>query len=329
MVVFAACVPHHPWPRRDRLQRGRRGRGGGVDVHPSQQRRRATDDAAHLLKVALHDALNVAVEEGLPAGLDRPRAPGKARPDDLVRVQFFQRRRSSTLNSSPFAAEQPAQFTAGVSTPRSKRDMGASSAVIMRPAPECAPCARRACEQVAGRVRSVVDRPADHVPCGRDALPLVDQNRGPTAENHARAGCHHLSGRTIETVVRLRSALCGLRLAHSLGPLDEDAGKLDRSLVELVVEDTVQIRSTLPLSSCDVRLLSTYSILPIAANLRAIGMMLTLPSAELSLPVQQLRQGFARTVAQPCRLAKHVLRDARRATTTIADALDCPAPAPY
>jgi len=64
----------------------------------------------------------------------------------------------------------------------------------------------------------------------------------------------------VETVVRVRSALCGLGLADRLGPLDRDRGELGRLLVELIVEDTVQVHRALgSLLPCPCRAHNVYA----------------------------------------------------------------------
>ena len=251
----------------DSLERGRRGRCRGVGVHPSQQGRGTADEATHLLEVTLHDALQVTVEEVGACGFGQAACGREPRADDLTRI-VLQPDVRLTLDRSSLAAEQPAQThrrhldaTLGESQRAHPQRQDATSPGVRTV------LTRRAREQVAARWRSVVDRPADHVPRGGNTLPLIDQDRGLTAEHDLRVGCNHLAGGAVETVVRVRSALCSLCLADRLGPLDRDGGELGRLLIELIVEDTVQIRTTLgSLAQCTPR--AHTSMLPIAGHLR-------------------------------------------------------------
>jgi len=92
-------------------------------------------------------------------------------------------------------------------------------------------------QEAAGR-RVVVDRSANEIPAGRDALPFVEEHRRLAGDEAPRVGLEELEGAGgVESVDGFRPPAGGDRLADSLGALEGERRQRREQLVELGIDD--------------------------------------------------------------------------------------------
>ena len=102
----------------------------------------------------------------------------------------------------------------------------------------------RSGEQEASRARVGIDRPAHEVPGGREALPLIDQDRWRSRRESFRCGTKDLElARVVQSVRRGGAALCGLGLADRLRTFEGNGGQ---SAELSNVSDGWAVRSRVP-----------------------------------------------------------------------------------
>ena len=150
-----------------------------VGADPPSQRVRVTDLDTEFEQVDVDDALEVAVEGGpLGPGVREAHA-GEPAGQDLSRVVLECYRRRSLEAGPPSGEEGAERHGRGFHTPLAERQ-GPHAEGHDPPRPRVGrPCCRRRRpgEDEPSRPGVVIDRPADEVPRGRIALPLVDHHR--------------------------------------------------------------------------------------------------------------------------------------------------------